>query len=106
VTVATITERGFQVAVIQAARVLGWKVAHFRPAQTNKGWRTPVAADGAGFPDLVLVRDRVLFCELKTAKGKLSAAQADWLEALASAGAEAYCFTPDDWSSEVERVLR
>jgi VRR-NUC domain len=100
-----ITERGFQVAVIQAAQVLGWQVAHFRPAQTAHGWRTPVAADGAGFPDLVLVRDRVLFCELKTGKGKLSAAQEDCLGALATAGTSVHCWTPDDWN-EIEQVLR
>ena len=46
------SERELQDAVIQLARLLGWRVAHFRPAMTTRGWRTPVSADGAGFPDL------------------------------------------------------
>ena len=74
-------------AVIELAHLYRWRVAHFRPARTEHGWRTPVAADGAGFPDLVLVRDRVLFVELKSARGRLSVEQQDWLSALGHAGA-------------------
>jgi hypothetical protein len=37
----------------------------------------------AGFPDLVLVRPpRLIFAELKTAKGRVSPAQGEWLEDL------------------------
>lgn len=43
-------ERQWQAQVIELARILGWRVAHFRPALTKHGWRTPVQADGAGFP--------------------------------------------------------
>lgn len=75
-------ESDFQRTVIEMAQHLGWRVAHFRPAQTEKGWRTPVAADGKGWPDLVLVRDRVLFVELKTDKGKLSLDQEQWRRAI------------------------
>lgn len=66
-----ISEKAWQSQVLDLARIFGWTVAHFRPAQTSKGWRTPVAADGAGFPDLLLVRDRVLYVELKAAKGNV-----------------------------------
>lgn len=75
-------ESDFQRTVIEMAQRLSWRVAHFRPAQTEKGWRTPVAADGKGFVDLVLVRDRVLFVELKTDKGKLSLDQEQWRRAI------------------------
>ena len=80
------TEAQFQRSVIELAQLNGWKVAHFRPAQNSKGaWRTPVAADGAGFPDLVLVRDRVIFAELKTDKGRVRPEQREWLDAIQTA---------------------
>src|SRR4051794_27414866 len=53
---ATGPEAVFQDQVIEIAHIYRWRVAHFRPAQTSRGWRTPVAADGMGFPDLVLIR--------------------------------------------------
>ena len=67
------SETAFQQQVIDLAHYTGWVVAHFRAARTEKGWRTPVAADGAGFPDLVLVnrsQKRVLYVELKSEDGK------------------------------------
>ena len=82
------TEADFQRTVIEAAQMHRWRVAHFRPAKTEKGWRTAVAADGAGFPDLVLVRDRVLFVELKTDTGKLRPDQDAWGAAIRNAAAE------------------
>jgi hypothetical protein len=102
-----VLERDWQQTVVEAARALGWRVAHFRPARTAHGWRTPVAADAAGFPDLVLVRSpRVLFVELKTERGRLRGEQEAWLEALGGcAGVEAFVWRPDDWDAAVE-VLR
>lgn len=42
--------------VIDMCHTLGLLVAHFRPAQIRPGvWVTPVEADGAGFPDCVIV---------------------------------------------------
>lgn len=98
-------------AVIDLARLLGYRVAHFRPAQTAKGWRTPVSADGAGFPDLVLVLPgaRLLFVELKSEKGKLSAEQEAWMADLRSVSwdTEEYVWRPADWlSGAIERELR
>lgn len=93
--------------VIETAQLLGWRVAHFRPARTAHGWRTPVEADGKGFPDLVLVRDRVVFVELKCGRNRLSPEQDAWLEALKLAGVEAYLWTDETWGrGEVEAVLR
>ncbi len=91
------TEADFQRQIIDLARLHGWKVAHFRPARTEQGWRTPVSADGKGFPDLVLVRGRVLFVELKSAKGRLTYEQHEWLDALTRAGAEVHVWRPDDF---------
>jgi hypothetical protein len=99
------TEAQFQSQVIQYARLCGWRVAHFRAARTKTGWRTPVAADGGGFVDLICIRGpRLLAVELKSAAGRLSAAQRAWCSAMADAGAEVYVWRPADWA-EVVRVL-
>lgn len=105
-TVATdLTEAELQAHVIDLARMLRWRVAHFRPAMTKHGWRTPVAADGKGFPDLVLVRDRVIFAELKSRTGRVGADQQAWLDAARAAGAEAHVWRPADLQTIAE-VLR
>lgn len=91
---AEIPEAEWQKSVIDLARLFGWRIAHFRPAQTTKGWRTPVAADGAGWPDLFLVRERCLAIELKREKGKLTDDQIVWLTALRNAGIETYVIQP------------
>src|SRR6202042_1235579 len=80
-----VTEAELQHGVIELARLLGYRVAHFRPALTTKGWRTPVEADGKGFPDLVLARPgRLIFAELKTNTGRATLEQGEWLSALAA----------------------
>lgn len=84
-------EKDWQRQVIDLAQLCGWRVAHFRPARTEHGWRTPVEADGAGFPDLVLVRDGVvIFAELKADRGRVSDAQEAWIEALSKVDDEAF----------------
>jgi hypothetical protein len=98
-----LTEREFQTAVIEAAQLLGWRVAHFRPAQTAKGWRTPVEADGAGFPDLVMIRrGHLIFAELKSTKGMVRVEQQQWLDDLlaVSVGShrvQVYVWRPVHW---------
>lgn len=84
------TESDYYRTVIDAAHILGWRVAHFRPARTTKGWRTAVQGDGKGFPDFVLVHagaGRVWFVELKRGIARLSPEQEQWGEALSRAGA-------------------
>jgi hypothetical protein len=99
-------EADLERTVVDAAKTLGWRVAHFRPAQNSRGnWRTPVAYDGAGFPDLVLVRDRLVVAELKSDKGRVSAAQQDWLNMFRAAGVETYVWRPKDLN-EVFQVLQ
>jgi hypothetical protein len=80
------TEQDLQDVVIDMAHMFGWKVAHFRPARTEHGWTTPVAADGAGFPDLCLARrGQVMFVELKTVTGRIRPQQQAWLDQLSDA---------------------
>ena len=89
-----VTERDFQQVVIEAARLAGWLVYHTHDSRRSE----------PGFPDLVLVRDRVVYAEIKTEKAKPTAEQLHWLEALTAAGSECYIWRPDDWP-EIERVL-
>jgi predicted protein tyrosine phosphatase len=104
------SEAAFQKWVIDTARANGWMVAHFRRVRVQRGngqtyYETPVAADGAGWPDLVLVRDRVLFRELKADRGRLSDEQTMWQERLIAAGADWAVWRPKD-RTEIERALR
>lgn len=100
------TEAQLQAAVIDIAHLFSWKVAHFRPALTKRGWRTPVAADGQGFPDLLLVRERVIAAELKAADGRLSAEQVAWQVAFRGAGCEAHTWRPADLAVTIVETLR
>lgn len=100
-----VSEAEFQESVVELARLLGWRVAHFRAARTLTGWRTAVGGDGEGFVDLVLARDRVVFAELKSDTGTLRPAQREWLIALRAAGAEVHVWKPSLWP-EVEATLR
>lgn len=106
-----VTEKELLANVIETARIFGWKVAHFRSVPVKRGkrvvWETPVQADGAGFPDLCLVRERVVFAELKVGYNKPSEAQDDWINCLRKAGVEAYLWREADWlDGAIPDVLR
>jgi len=98
------TEREFMEQVTDLAEIYGWTWAHFRPAQTSKGWRTPVSGPlGKGFPDLVLVRERrVIFAELKADKGKLFPDQERVLNVFGRSGVEIHVWWPSDFDRIVE----
>jgi hypothetical protein len=109
VTILGVTESALQDAVIELANYLGFMVHHCRPGRRADGsWVTAITGD-PGYPDLCLVKPpRVLFVELKSAKGGTSMEQDEWLDALRNCpGVETYVFRPADWSSgRIERVLR
>lgn len=66
---------------------------------------TAVGADGAGFPDLCMVRgDEILFAELKVGYNKLSEKQVGWGRAITETATPVYAWWPQDWP-EIERVL-
>lgn len=92
------TEKQLQAAIVKTARLLGWRVYHTFDSRRSE----------PGFPDLTMVRGRLLiFAELKTDKGKVSAAQEAWLDALISTGVGVALWRPADWlDGTVERVLR
>jgi VRR-NUC domain len=77
------------------AAMLGWRLRYH--TLRSKGSQS-------GFPDRVLVRDRVVYVETKSEKGKPSDAQIDWLDGLTKAGSECYLWRPSDWD-EAGRVL-
>ena len=84
--IAEMSEREWQTQVVTLARTLGWATYHTFDSRRSQ----------PGMPDLILVRDRVLFAELKRESGKLSAAQDEWLARLRRAGAEHYVWRPRD----------
>jgi hypothetical protein len=89
-----VTEKAFLQMVRQLARLLGWRTYHTHDSRRSAG----------GFPDLVLVRERVVWAELKTDRGKLTAEQVAWLVALRRAGQQAWCWRPCDWG-DIEATL-
>lgn len=104
--VKPITEAEFLKQVLELARLLGWRTAHFRPGLTRKGrWITAVQGDGKGFPDLLLIRgDTVIVAELKVGKNTITSEQGEWLNAFQEARVAAYIWTPDNWEA-IELVL-
>ena len=68
------------------APMLGWTSYH---TLRSKGSQP-------GYPDRTLVRERIIFAELKTDSGRPTAEQRDWLDRLARAGGEVYLWRPRD----------
>lgn len=101
-------ESELQRSVIEMARLFGWRIAHFRTAQSKKGhWITPVGADGKGFPDLCCVRERVIFIELKVNYRGLSPEQEVWRDKIKAAGGEWHLLTDKGWEmGRAEEILQ
>jgi VRR-NUC domain len=83
------SERQLQTAVIELARTLRWK--DFHP------WTS--IHSPKGFPDLVLCKPpRLVLAELKRDDGRVTRAQREWLNALASCRSIEVCeWRPSDW---------
>lgn len=91
------SEKSFQAAVIELARVCGWRVWHTHNSTFTE----------AGEPDLRLLRaPRLIYAELKTATGRARPEQRAVLADLAQVpGIEVYLSRPADWDAIVA-VLR
>jgi len=100
-------EQQFVDRIIGLAMLQGWRVAHFRPALTSKGWRTPVQGDGKGFPDLIMVRAKVqIVAECKSEGEEPTDDQRAWLQAFAAIpGCTCFVWWPHDWD-EIEPLLK
>ena len=88
------SEAAFRDRVVREARRLGWLVYW-----THDSRRSP-----AGFPDLALCRERLLFRELKTGRAKTTPEQDRWLGALRTAEADAGVWRPEMWDEIVEEL--
>lgn len=96
-----LSEKEFQAQVLSLARIGRWRVYHTFDSRRSE----------PGFPDLVLVRgERMIFAELKTEKGRVSAAQKGWLTALGvvadwpGSPLEVELWRPSDWD-DIVRTL-
>ena len=100
----SVTEAAFQDTVIKFAEFFRWYVYHTHDSRRSQ----------PGFPDLVLVRNgQIIFAELKSARGRVSADQQGWINELERCAWEVgnanllrvAVWRPANWP-EIERVLR
>lgn len=92
----TMNENEWQAKVVEFARWNGWHVFHpYYSRRSEPGW-----------PDLSMIRDgHLVFAELKTRTGRVTAAQHRVLSLLDEcADVEVYLWRPMDWP-DVVRVL-
>lgn len=93
-----ITEKDWLAQVRELAMLSGWLPYHT--------WSSMHSA--AGFPDVVLVRERngstsLIFAELKSNTGKVSSKQQKWLDMLSQVdGIGVFVWRPSDWDEVVE----
>ena len=98
-----ITEDMLLATVTGIAKALGYRTYHTFNSRRS----------AAGYPDLTLIRQapepegtRLIYVELKSARGRLTSDQRDWLSALATVpGVEVYIWFPADLS-DIEDILR
>ena len=90
------TEKQWLEQVRKLAGQLGWLTYHPNQSKFSE----------PGFPDLTLVRERVIFAELKrhAPSAKLSPHQILWRDRLLAAGAEHYVWRPAD-ADQIIRIL-
>jgi hypothetical protein len=94
---ARMPERELQQLVAGLCQVFG--LPHFHPLN-SRGMR-------AGWPDSVIIGTRVIYRELKSQTGKLSAEQRAVGDKLLAAGADWAIWRPGDWlRGGIERELR
>ncbi len=91
-----LTEKAFMGQIVQLAKILGWSCFHCHDSRHS----------AKGFPDLCLVRPpKLIFAELKTDTGRVSAEQQQWLKHLQACGQDARLLRPKDWP-EIEAMLK
>jgi VRR-NUC domain len=85
------TERELQASILELAKRTGWLSWHSYDSRRS----------APGFPDLVLVHEQtgaLIFSELKSAEGRVTAEQRQWLGALGRKH-HAGVWRPEDWTS-------
>ena len=86
---AAMSEAQLLAIIRQACRTLGLLCYHTHDSRRSE----------AGFPDLVIVGERVIYRELKSARGRVRPEQRVWLDALTAAGQDADIWRPRDLHS-------
>lgn len=89
-----VAEKSAQAMIVELATLRRWRSYHTFDSRKSS----------AGFPDLVLLRDRVVYAELKRVGEKPSKDQVEWLDELARVGCEVYLWTIDDLV-EISRIV-
>jgi hypothetical protein len=90
------SEKQFMAEVMKLLKEHRWRTYHTHDSRKSN----------AGFPDIVAVRGRrVLWIELKTEEGRVSAAQQNWIDDLVAAGQKAFVLRPSQWE-ELVRLVR
>lgn len=89
-----LSEKAFMAEVIRCAKMLGWLTYHTHDSRRSAG----------GFPDLVLVREKVIYAELKREGENPTSLQQMWLNRLREAGQTAYLWRPADWPA-IQTIL-
>ena len=90
-----LTEAQWQARVLDLARFHRWWVFHIGDSRT---------VTEAGWPDLVLLRERMILVELKSDTGRVSRAQTDCHERLLATGQTVFVWLPAMWD-EVQKIL-
>jgi len=78
--------------VIELAESQGWLVYHVANVKGQLRCKSSV-----GFPDLLLLKDKIVIWECKIPPNKLSPAQKVWTDRFAEVGVETKVITPEDW---------
>ena len=84
---SAMSEKQFQAAVLDLAKRHGWLCFHAFDSRRSQ----------AGFPDLLLLKRRLIVVELKAETGRITRSQEEWLEAFRMCGIEAMIWRPADW---------
>lgn len=98
------SEATFQERVIHLAELLGWRVVEFESYRRAARGAFSGTNRSTGWPDLTLIRERLMFRELKAQGGRVRPEQEAMIAALLAAGADAAIWRPDDWD-EIAREL-
>ena len=102
-----ISEAQFQRNVCDIAQLYGWMVDHTPPMRSARGG---IFTGGlTGKTDLVLFSTKskgIIYAELKTQIGKVSASQAVFRNLIISNGGEYHLWRPSDMPAIVERLSR
>lgn len=88
--ITAITEKEFRQQIVDLAKLMGYKV-YFSWISIHSP---------AGFPDLVLAnpekKNKLIFAELKSGKGKVTELQWEWIDTLRACGQDVYILYPYD----------